>query len=66
MGSGGGGGADGGVLEGFVRLPLVGIGPRLGGGLAVFGRGYEGDESLEGVLCGRGVGIGGGVVRGGG
>lgn len=61
---GGGGGADAGVLEGLVQLPLLGIGPRLGRGLVAFGRGYEAGESLEGVLCGGGA-IGGGVVRGG-
>lgn len=61
---GGGGGAGTGVLEGLVQLPLLGIGPRLGVGLAVVGRGCE---SLEGGFCGRGAAIGGGgVVRGGG
>jgi hypothetical protein len=64
MGGGGGGGADAGVLEGLVRLPLLGIEPRLGVELAVFWRGFDG--SLVGVFCGRGAAIGGGVVCGGG
>ncbi len=53
----GGAGADTGVSEGLVPLPLLDIGPRLGVGLAALGRGYEADESL----CGRG-----GLVCGGG